>query len=82
MAQNVKDETKVLGPDYDFFERYLTKYYQSNVEGELIIDSANATSKKFYDLINEYDNSKSENGLRRLVWMPYVLDNMLPVRLS
>ena len=61
MAQNIKDDIKVLGPDYDFFEKYLVGYYQSNVEGELILDSENETAKKFYDLISEYDNSKSEN---------------------
>ena len=56
MSQNGKEDTKILGPDYDFFERYLVGYYQSNIEGELILDSENMVSKKFYDLILEYDN--------------------------
>lgn len=65
MLQSTKEETKVLGPDYDFFERYLVGYYQSNVEGELILDSETETSKKFYDLISEYDVSKSKNPFEK-----------------
>lgn len=61
MNQNIKEETKVLSPDYDFFERYLIGYYQSSVEGEIVLDSEEETSKKFYDLINEYNNSKTKN---------------------
>lgn len=65
MSQNGKEDTKILGPDYDFFERYLVGYYQSNIEGELILDSETETSKKFFDLISEYDNSKSENPFEK-----------------
>ena len=61
MKQSMFEENKVLGPDYDFFERYLIGLSQSNIEGELILDSETETSKRFYDLINEYDISKDKN---------------------
>ena len=65
MQDNKFNESKVLGPDYDFFETYLLSYYNEAVEDEIIIDNESDVSKRFCDLLSLYEITKTEDPFNK-----------------
>ena len=65
MINTKQIENSILGPDYDFFENYLINYYVSNLDKEIVLDSEDEISKRFYNLISLYDISKTEDPFNK-----------------